>query len=629
MSVLSPLFLLGALTVAIPLALHLLKRQPDVRLKFSAVHLLRAAPVEHADRRRLRELILLACRIAALLLLVFAFARPFFASSAAAGAQSTLVIAVDTSLSMSAPGQFARAQEAANRAVTEAGAGTRVAVVAFDDTARVLARPSTDHGAATAAIGGLQPSASGTRYRAVVDTAAQLFDDAGGSVVIVTDLQQSGWADGENATLPASASLKVIDVGVPPPDLAITALEARGQRVLGTIRNTGDAPRDVRVRFRVGEAADPASGRDAGDAVTVSVPAEQSADFTAPIDGGRWVSATIEDANGIEADNVRYTLIDEATRPSVLVLTSTGDLEREAFYVRHALLAEGSEGRAFDVAGAAAGDLSGWDQARLDRYAAIIILSTRALEHHGRELIADYVRSGGGVLAAASSDVDGDVLSDALAGPRLTLVTPDNQAEATRTLAPSDLRHPVLTAFGGSSSLALVRFPRITIVRATGCDTLARFTTGEPALFDCESGRGRALVIAADLENRGNDFPVHATFVPFLHEAMRYLSRASHRGEYLVTDVPAGVPAVPGIVAVPAAGQQALAAVNVDPAEVEPARVSEAEFTAAVGQSKAVPVSAGRSDNEDREERQHLWRYLLMAMALFLVAESMVATRTA
>ena len=61
---------------------------------------------------------------------------------------------------------------------------------------------------------------------------------------------------------------------------------------------------------------------------------------------------------------------------------------------------------------------------------------------------------------------------------------------------------------------------------AAGCQTLARFTTGETALLDCPSGEGRALVLASDLDNRWNDFPLHATFVPFLHEAVRYLASA-------------------------------------------------------------------------------------------------------
>ena len=83
LSFLSPLFLFGAAAAAVPVVLHFLNRQPEARVKFSAVKLLREAPVEHTQRRRLRQLLLLALRVTALLLLALAFARPFFATGAA------------------------------------------------------------------------------------------------------------------------------------------------------------------------------------------------------------------------------------------------------------------------------------------------------------------------------------------------------------------------------------------------------------------------------------------------------------------------------------------------------------------------------------------------------------------
>src|ERR1700716_2082163 len=99
---LSPLFLAGAAAAAVPVVLHLLKREPEPRVKFSAVKLLRRAPVEYTEKRQLRELMLLALRIAALVLLAVGFARPFFSTGAAAGAAAVTVVVLDTSYSMSA-----------------------------------------------------------------------------------------------------------------------------------------------------------------------------------------------------------------------------------------------------------------------------------------------------------------------------------------------------------------------------------------------------------------------------------------------------------------------------------------------------------------------------------------------
>ena len=45
---LSPLFLLGALSVAVPLVLHLFRRRNDPVVPFSALRFLQAAPIEQA-----------------------------------------------------------------------------------------------------------------------------------------------------------------------------------------------------------------------------------------------------------------------------------------------------------------------------------------------------------------------------------------------------------------------------------------------------------------------------------------------------------------------------------------------------------------------------------------------------
>ena len=130
-SFLSPLFLAGAAAAAIPLVLHLLKREPEPRVMFAAVKLLKQAPVEYTEKRHLRELLLLALRIATLILLALAFARPFFASGAALASSGVTLVAVDTSASLSAPGQFDRARRLAKDAI--AGAPACLLEVGHDD----------------------------------------------------------------------------------------------------------------------------------------------------------------------------------------------------------------------------------------------------------------------------------------------------------------------------------------------------------------------------------------------------------------------------------------------------------------------------------------------------------------
>ena len=635
MAFLSPLFLVGALAAGLPVLLHLLKREPEQRVKFSAVRFLTHAPIEHASRRRLRELLLLALRVGTLLLLAFAFARPFLVSGATV-AGGTTVVAVDVSSSMSAREQFERARQLATDAVDRAGLNDAVAVVSFADGAQIVSQPSADRSAAKSAIKALQPGAGRTRYRAGINAAVDLLRGRQGHVIVVTDLQATGWDPGDHIDVPSSVTLDVADTGAQPANLAVTGIRVSAEHVVGTLTNTGDMEATVRVVLRAGTAQAAANASNAPIAGETSVPvaAHETATVSFPQPKGQWAALTVEDQRGALADNSRFVVLDDTARPTVLAITTAGDLSREAFYLQQALEAGRGDGGSYVVQGAAAGDLASWNQARFDALAAVFLTSTRALEHHGRDLLSTYLKHGGGMIVAAGPDLDGDVVQEILGGPKLSIAAaasgPAGQS-ATRTWGPSDVRHPVVKAFGtAQGALGLVRFRSVASLRTTDCPVLARFTTGELALVECASGSGRALILASDLDNRGNDFPLHATFVPFLHESVRYLTNGrKHASDVFVADAPGGSSPVPGIATVGSGETASLVAINIDPAEVESGRLSPEQFRSPVSVVGSSAQSGDTSQEREQEERQHIWQYVLAAVLVFMMAESWVAAKVA
>ena len=148
---------------------------------------------------------------------------------------------------MGSPGVFAAALDRAREAIAAAPRGERVAVIAFDDRADVVAPPG---GAADAraALDGLAAGFGATRYEPVFQQATELAGGGAGRLIIVTDLQRAGW-DGESASrLPAGWTLDVVDVLAgrdvrTGQNLAVTAVTVETGRVLATIRNTGSLPR--------------------------------------------------------------------------------------------------------------------------------------------------------------------------------------------------------------------------------------------------------------------------------------------------------------------------------------------------------------------------------------------------
>jgi hypothetical protein len=173
-------------------------------------------------------------------------------------------------------------------------------------------------------------------------------------------------------------------------------------------------------------------------------------------------------------------------------------------------------------------------------------------------------------------------------------------------------------------------------IEADACRTIARFTTGEAGLVDCADGGGRALLLASDLDGRWNDLPKRAAFVPFLRASVRYLAaRRQAAGSVTIAERPAGTPAAPGIVeAADGRGRTHRVAVNVDPRESDPARLSRDEFLAPIAvaggtAAGAAPAPAAARPEREAEERQRLWQYALGLALAVLVVESAVAARTA
>jgi von Willebrand factor type A domain/Aerotolerance regulator N-terminal len=626
-SFLSPLFLAGAAAAVVPIMLHFLKRKPEPRVRFGAVRLLRRAPVERVRQRNVRELLLLALRVTALVLLAVAFARPFLSSGAAAGPGSATIVAIDTSYSMFAPGRFERAQRLAKNVVGRAAAADLVGVVTFSDEAEVVMAPSTDRGAALQAIDRVRAGSGGTSYQAGIAAAVQSLAGRRGVIVVVTDLQENGWDAEARVGVPDDTRVETADVGPLPPNFAVTAIKVDGTRAVVTVRNIAPTQMETRVSLAV-------DGRPSGDR-TLSLGPNQSADATfESVTHGTVATATVVDAEGLQPDNVRYAAFDES-RPAVLVVTADGGLNRDAFYVEQALAAASTSGPLYKVSGASAARLGALADWSLRRSAAIVLLSTSGLDKRGRDRLAAYARAGGGILLAAGPDVDGELVRGVFGDAAGLQVTKGDEQPLARALVASDVRHPIFQPFGADlATLALVRFRRVSKISGAGCQIVARFTTGEAALLDCPTGDGRGLILASDLDHRWNDFPVHPSFVPFVHEAIRYLAgQRAGSEDYSIATAPPGVPRVAGIATLAtAAGVTTDApvrvAVNVDPKEADPARISAEDFRSAITPLQNAGLSESGITARRREDRQHLWQYVLGMMVLVLALEGLVASRT-
>src|SRR4029453_5853381 len=97
----------------------------------------------------------------------------------------------------------------------------------------------TDRSAITTAIARLDANTTGTRFRTALARSTEIIGTREGHVVIVSDLQQSGWESNDDGGLPDGVGVEVISVPPPAGNLAVTTAERRDRRIVASIQNFG------------------------------------------------------------------------------------------------------------------------------------------------------------------------------------------------------------------------------------------------------------------------------------------------------------------------------------------------------------------------------------------------------
>lgn len=238
MSLLAPLYALGALAIALPVIFHLIRRQVRQRTPISSTMFLPETQPRLRNRSRVENLPLLLLRVLALLLLALAFSRPFLRSintQSAEGASRRFVVLVDTSASMRRGDLWQQALGELSQVTQALNPGDGLAVMAFAseptvridfDTARGLPL-ETLRSLGSTLFSDQLPSWNGTDLGAALRAAADLVlnaQAAGGEassgadpgtqprtqIVLISDLQSGARLDGlQGSTWPTSLPVDV------------------------------------------------------------------------------------------------------------------------------------------------------------------------------------------------------------------------------------------------------------------------------------------------------------------------------------------------------------------------------------------------------------------------------------
>jgi len=219
-SFLNPWLGLGALALAVPVWLHLRRRQTIQLVRFSALRFLDDQPEPKRGPLRLRDLFLFAVRALALLLVVAAFAWPYLRAAHVAPIQESRVYILDNTLSHQANEGFLHDRDKVSREINGAGGDLQIAVVELTATPRVVAAFGDDRVLAKDKVNALQPSFQRGSYLAAFRQACLLLDNSLGEkkrIIFLGDNQANQW--NENVNTPPF--LRNVQVDMPKPDLAL------------------------------------------------------------------------------------------------------------------------------------------------------------------------------------------------------------------------------------------------------------------------------------------------------------------------------------------------------------------------------------------------------------------------
>jgi hypothetical protein len=680
MSFLTPLFLVGLAGLAIPVIIHLIQRERKNVVQFPSLMFLQRIPYQSVQRRRIRNWPLLLLRLAALALIVAAFARPFLrrsalAAAAAQGAREVVVL-VDRSYSMAYGDRWSRAVAAAHDQIGKVGPTDRASIVFFSSGAEVALRSTPDRGRLNAAVDVGKPGSGATRYGPALKLAGSIASESAlprREVVLISDFQRTGWQGAEGVRLPDGVTLTPVAIGdadtanvsVTPVSLQRSTFSEQDRvTVTAGVTNHGAKPSNLDVSLEI-------DGRSV-ETQHVAVEANSSASVTfAPFTpAGRDTRGAIRiGQDALPLDNAFFFTVSPKEPVRIVIAQRPGASADSSLYLTRALAI--GEAPPFDITTRSVESLT---PDALQR-ASVVIVNDAPIAQFTAERLGAFVARGSGVLVALgdhgtwpAATGPGDIL------PGLPGQPVDRTKGPAGRLGALEYGHAIFEPFRAprSGDFSGARF--YTYRAATpskDSQILARYDDGAPALLERRVGNGRVLLWTSSFDLRGNELPLKSVFLPFVHRMVTTLASYTDRPSWLtVGDVLEAAPAapvpgtsrqvVPRVVLTPSGERVALdgegpdvlelseqgfyevrgqgrdetpprtVASNIDLAESDLTPMDPQEVVAGVmGRAGgAAPAGANVTATDEEQERtQRIWWFLLFAGVIVLSLETLIGNR--
>jgi hypothetical protein len=667
MGLITPLFLLGFLSLALPWWLHRLETQVTEREKFATTRFLEASKKRIHVQRKLKYLLLMAIRMAFLALLALAFARPVLCDDPGlAVSEDTVhhVIVLDTSFSMHAGNRMSEARAQAETILADLGGDDIASLYSASTSVQTLADATANADDIRALLGAVQPDNGRLDVGAMISELDGLIEDSEGSILLhlIGDFQQSGQALRFADMIPDVINNRPVQLQL---HTVVSANDANSSIESVVVENRNRVSASVRsYNMEDGSSAERTvvlsiNGEEQQrQSLAVTGSGVQLAVFNDVVfsEGDNRVDLALTPGDALAEDDLRHTVFDNAPPAPVLLLTAdTGSLG-----VTYLSAALETAPRGYVVE---AVDLAEFDARVMQRYPWLIVEDIGSINAGLEAALRDYINGGGAVLAAAGPRAGGlstlPILGNSIGAAQLG---PDGRP-LKLPITRIDNSHPALTDSSGWSSVNVRALP---VETQEGDRILIAQNASNPVLIERQIGAGRLMLLTAGFDNSSADLPVKPVFVTFMAEAAQYLSNEKLLVKQQVADSylqltqsggssgqvvdPEGETLLSlqdttrnqdlrlnkrGYYQVFTPGGEVLVAVNADSRESDlslmPAQTLQNWRDAVNGANPTTDAStaapAAAAANVEEPEEIALWRFFLALLALAVLAESLLGNR--
>lgn len=564
MTFLTPILLAGAAAFLIPLLIHLLNRRRITVVRWGAMHLLQEVIKQKQRRLHIEQWLLLLVRIALPIVLALCLARPVLTAlrQLPGFGKTSLVVLLDDSFSMRAPGSsgspLEQARLAVQRMVDGLPRGSDVQIIQASGSPRTLLDQSTSSleivpkaVADVASLGG--PVNANDAFQAA---AAAVNKAATGAreIVVLSDFQRADWKSfSEGSSIPAlDAMMKqeprpmltlfrldndlTENLSIASMDLsALVAAEGQPVGVRVRIKNHGKRLwQDVALHLE----ADGARLRTTR--ITVPGDGEVTTSFTHAFDkvGDHALGVRLE-GDALTEDNVAQAVVNVRRQIDVLLIDGkpgNEPLSGAADFLELALSPH-------MAAAANMKDLvitTKVEERRLRNEdfkgkEVVVIANAERLQGNRANELDKFVKEGGGALIFAGPECDLNWYDREFFrnGQGLFPVGVKGFGHVTDSENPARVlmqrfTHPALTYFndgrGGRLQDAEVKHWLQFELKGEGVKTLLTLDRGVPLFVEKTRERGRVIACATSASPEWTNLPLQMVFVPLVQRLVTYLS---------------------------------------------------------------------------------------------------------